>query len=382
MSAPAPAGSDTGKDPRISHHRQSRNQMLLSAMILCAIGLASQMQTLHDLSAKFTGGDSTRKQQREMDTEEHHHLAGNLFVPSLEFTANVGSGSSGGAGSKAHSSILDVSDCSRRVKEPDWEWYNTEPSVETGKNSTRRLLIALFAGHDKYAHVLEYSAHLAKVYSQIHPETSVVVSQGMVFAPGGCSPPAVYTTLNKIRLLFHAVDHEEDYDQLLLLNADTLLVDLNFDITTLLPENENEDHKSILLAAQPVLQDDNPTPPPPYRINADATLWNLHHPNISQVAHRWFEDANNAALKGRYRGDQKFLQAALETQSDYENEIQLLQDGFAYHDGTVIRHVIQHGTQKWQDRQSKLIQAARQICEQTEWKEACNAVPRRTYPTQ
>jgi hypothetical protein len=53
----------------------------------------------------------------------------------------------------------------------------------------------------------------------------VITLQGTAFAPHGCQPPGIHTTLNKLRLLFHAIDRgeENEFDQDLMLDADTVL---------------------------------------------------------------------------------------------------------------------------------------------------------------
>jgi hypothetical protein len=297
----------------------------------------------------------------------------------------------------------------------------------------RRLLIAITSGYDKYATMLTHTAHVAKLYaSRINQQrnrtvtVSVVVLQGMAFDPhreassssslsSSCTPPPMQTTLNKIRLLFYAIDHARtSYDQLLLLDADALLVNWDYDISRLLIlPDYNDTLTPPLVVAQPCRfqrertrrgEGTNASIPQkePYKINTGITLWNLHHPYIKPVAIAWFEESKNAALKGIYQGDQRYLQMALAhgrgevvvvtdgditttrtTIDDKPIEIQHTTHEFNYRDGTVIQHFLPQQQQRvtkdtWKDRVDQLIQAYQHLCAQYD----CSQVPRKDYPTE
>lgn len=355
----------SSEEPRTRQHiRGRRHQLLWSALGLCTMGIICQLQNLQEFTNGLNAGSFLSRQKKQ-----DHFLGGDLYIPSIEYPTDDGDGNSG------HSrgpSVWEELDCSRPTKEADWEWYNTDRNNKTSSNE-KRLLIAISAGYDKYADLLHYSAHLAKVYTHLHNSSAAVVLQGNSLTLKGCSPPPIYTTLNKIRLLFHAVDHRAEYDYVLLLDADALIVNPLVDITSLLPSQ-------YLVAAQPVRQGESPTPPPPFRVNAGATLWNLHHPKITQVAMQWFQDAKTAIVKGDYRGDERYLHGALE---NYGKSIYLLQDReFSFREGTIIQHHLQHGTLKWEDRKSKFQKAALQVCQSVVPPGTCEAVPARDYPTE
>jgi hypothetical protein len=212
-------------------------------------------------------------------------------------------------------------------------------------SSTQRRAELLYAGFDSYAQFLTESARIAKLYATLWQNVTVVTLQGTAFAlHGGCQPPGIHTTLNKIRLLFYAIDRAEEgeFDQVLLLDADTLLSNMQVDVTTLLPKERQ------LLATHTTHTDDASFNKTVFRpINAGVTLWNLHHPQIQSVALDWFEGAK----------DQKYLNAALEKLEQEQQEqhhhpskavvVRYLESGeFAkYSHGTVVQHFLQHSSE-------------------------------------
>lgn len=282
--------------------------------------------------------------------------------------------------------------CTKKAKELQWEWYNLPPSTTTGTSTsdpedtkttntnsktTPQLLIAVTSGYDKYAEMLALSAHLAKVYAHTHNAT-VVVLQGTALAPDGCTGPTWFSTINKIRLLFAAIDRSDQYDQLLLLEADTLMVNMDVDIRTLLTSSQPLSSSSLppsdfLIAAQPVRQGDSRTPPERHQIHAGITLWNLHHAQCKIVALQWFEEAKKAISKGTYWGDERYLQAILQRQN--QDIIQWLDnDEFAYEEGTIVKHFFSHAS-SWSERKRRMEQVATSVCEKYD----CTVVPRKEY---
>ena len=254
--------------------------------------------------------------------------------------------------------------CNDKAQDLKWEYYSTTATTRTttveiantktsttkqvdlssdadssvSKSTTsRRLLIALYAGYDDYSTMFQHSTKIAKLYATVWgPNVSVVTIQGTAFAPGGCQPPGIHTTLNKIRLLFHAIDKTDEFDQLLLLDADTLITNTHTDITKLLPMKENRD-KRYLVATGPVADTDkhrDDSDDNKHKKNADKkimkshstkinnlltgiTLWNLHHPDIRETAIDWFQHSIDAAKKGKYNGDSEHLYVS----SDYVMEL-------------------------------------------------------------
>lgn len=373
--------------------RKGRNQMLLSALALCALGLLCEMQSLQEFSPL---SDDQMKHKnnnlRLLENDHHHHLKGDLYIPSIEYRIE---GESVYSSSTNTRSSMEKIDCSRAVKDLEWEWFNnnheqhqqhqhqgTSKTRRDGRNDKNqpkpRLLIALSSGYDKSAELLTRSAHLAKVYAKQYDAT-VVVLQGMAFAPHGCTPPASHASLNKIRLLFHAIDHNDQFDQILLLDADALMVNMEVDVTDLI-----DDAKTTLLAAQPVRSGDSQEPhPPPHKVNTGVTLWNLQHPDIKAVAIQWFQGAKKAVLKGMYHGDQRYLQTALEEYDGTKTNVRLLQQEFAYAEGTVVQHFLQHSKKmSWNDRKAKVQHAFDQVCQHKDYAKECAAIPQSQYATQ
>lgn len=164
------------------------------------------------------------------------------------------------------------------------------------------------------------------------------------------------STFNKIPLLFRAMEEPLKYDQVLILDSDTMIVDFDYDITSLLlgsdviEQHRDSGDEQILENSQlndPVdsVSGDNYEPRDDetprkeknqnagndlsyflvaYRVwkfdwistwdvNAGITLWNLRHPNTRLVAEDWLKlslsDPKQVLLKN---DDQYFLQRALQ----------------------------------------------------------------------
>jgi hypothetical protein len=156
------------------------------------------------------------------------------------------------------------------------------------------------------------------------------------------------STFNKIPLLFKAMEESPlKYDQVLILDSDTMIVDFEYDITSLMLSSNpaNQDYgdgkirennqldnnerakKSDLIndgAYNHDVSDDSSYFLVAYRvwkfdwlstwdINAGITLWNLQHPNTRRVAEEWLKsslsDPKEVLLKN---DDQYYLQRALQ----------------------------------------------------------------------
>jgi hypothetical protein len=398
-----------------------------------------------DSSTTVNTADTHRKR-----TFTASHVPGELYVPTMQYRFKPSN-----PYSLSSEPLLNCSATTdARKKEVKWTFfYPTNKTTNIHQNTTssndkeytnsssfprrprRRLLIALTSGYDKYATMLTHTAHAALLYAfrqnqqqrQQQPQgrsssnttttttnlnVTVVILQGMAFHPHddiACATPPMYASLNKIRLLFYAIDHSREYDYLLLLDADALLVDLDYDITQLLSEEydaENvEQNVTHLLAAQPYRDtnvrvqnddDDNSSAdddsqqqeePATPRINSGITLWNLHHEQIKPVAISWFQESKNAALKGNYQGDQRYLQMALtstvlddDTTTTSSSLVRPTLQEFNYRDGSVGQHFIQRGKiDTWKDRLDQLIDTYQQhLCKKYD----CSQVPRMEFPTQ
>eukprot|EP00536_Pseudo-nitzschia_multiseries_P002991 jgi/Psemu1/318051/estExt_fgenesh1_pm.C_420015 len=141
-------------------------------------------------------------------------------------------------------------------------------------------------------------------------DVTVVTLQGTAFSPHGCKAPLSHSSIDKIRVLFEAIDAVNQYDRLLLLDADAMIYDMDKDLTSLLDEDENDD---FVVAGSPILTEDGKKDKyMPWKITSGMTLWNLEHPSTPSVALEWFHYAKNAIVRESYQSDQKYLHKALQ----------------------------------------------------------------------
>ena len=92
-----------------------------------------------------------------------------------------------------------------------------------------------------------------------------------------CEPPPERAMSDKLELLCIALRKKDKYDQLLLLDADAMIYDLDFDITKLCEIDD-------ILAAHRVSQK-NPEPRT-YNANNGIVLWNLQNPDCLMISSR------------------------------------------------------------------------------------------------
>ena len=213
-----------------------------------------------------------------------------------------------------------------------WEWnYYSNQSVVHNQRKSKRLLIGLYSGYDKYAEMLEITAPINKAYARRWNQDLVVLQGTAYIRPidKNCTPPGRRVTLNKIALLLRAFDKKDQYDQFLLLDTDALMYDFDTDVTTLLSDED-------MVAAERVKTHDmNQT----WNINAGVMLWNLHHPLSKKVIRTWKRVALRSVEEGNFRGDQKPLQNVLK-QGILREQVSSLWEEFAYGHGTVVKHFI------------------------------------------
>jgi hypothetical protein len=137
------------------------------------------------------------------------------------------------------------------------------------------------------------------------------------------------STFNKIPLLQLAYDERDRYDMVLILDTDAMIVNFQFDITTLLPSTH-------LLAAHRVWSYDWRNT---WDINAGITLWNLHHASLPGVLNDWaWSVQSNPSLVLERNDDQYFLQAVLLNLGFWKRWVYSLTREFQYYDATVIKH--------------------------------------------
>ena len=234
------------------------HEFFLLAVFLSLFGL---LVHLHDLSSCYYCDGFV---SRQLDFDERfpklnntivqriHQFPSGKFAPSLNYEISRIS----------KNETIEAAKCDSRV---EWDWYNGH-----GKQGKNRLLIALHANFGPSMPLLDVSAKVARIYANFW-NASVVVLKGTAICP---SPK-----LNNIRLLFHAIDHNNKYDQVLILEADMLIASVEEDLSAIL-SSSNED--SFLLAKQK---------------QTDATLWNLQHPKVKDVALQWFKSCQEAVKR-------------------------------------------------------------------------------------
>jgi len=154
-------------------------------------------------------------------------------------------------------------------------------------------------------------------------DVTVVTLQGTAFSPHGCKAPSSHSSIDKIRMLFQALDSKSQYDRLLLLDADAMIYDMDVDLTTLFDNNsgdygndnddDNDNIDDFVVAGSPILTKDGKQDKNlPWKIASGMTLWNLENPLTETVALDWFNYAKNAIIRGTYKSDQKYLHKALQ----------------------------------------------------------------------
>jgi hypothetical protein len=213
-----------------------------------------------------------------------------------------------------------------------WEWWrpNEEHDEEEERRrllrqkehnqvrtTRKRLLIGVSSGYDDRARFLERAVWSARVYAALwsgeksnEMDVTVVALQGTAFSPHGCKAPPSHSSIDKIRVLFEAIDSDTRYDRLLLLDADAMIYGMDTDLTSLL--GGNDDDNFVVMGPQVLGEDGKRDKNKPWEISSGMTFWNLEHPLTPTVALDWFNYAKNAIIRGSYRSDQKYLHKALQ----------------------------------------------------------------------
>ena len=335
-------------------HSHRRNRPFVLSVVLCTFGLIIQISNVLEFQSTTLKTSKKQKKTKDRQLVNTHMTSTPYFVPSLDYSFK-------GRHTEYAMQVQELQQkCENApVRDLEWETYAQD------SNSTS-VMIGLFAGFDKYATLLSESAVTAKLYAQHHANTQVTILQGTAFAPGGCQPPGIHTTFNKMRLLFHALDQPQ-YQYLLLMEADSILTNLDIDFSSLISSDS-------VVAGQVVrTKHDRHEPGEQYHINAGVTLWNLHHPLAKDVALQWLYYSKRALTKGQYHGDGKFLPMALEK---HKAPVTFLDEEFHFHKGTVVQH-FQRGSSV-SSKKSQLELARSSVCDA--YQEDCNALYK-SYPT-
>jgi hypothetical protein len=235
-----------------------------------------------------------------------------------------------------------------------WHWHrysnsttSTTPSTPTTLSSNRhkkhpnhRLLIAQYSGFGNYGQMLDLVAPVNQAYAKLWGHDFLVL-QGTALEFFGISKicnDETRSTFNKIPLLQLALQHSADYDQVLILDTDAMIVNFDLDVTTLLDHDNDNHHRHhpYLVAAHRVWKHDWHNT---WDINAGVTLWNLHHPMAQSVADTWQHLSQHHPRQVlRQNDDQYFLQKTLMDLGFWNRAVHSLRDQFHYYEATVIKH--------------------------------------------
>jgi hypothetical protein len=254
-----------------------------------------------------------------------------------------------------------------RKEEEEEDQQTTTTKRSTGP-TRKRLLIGLSSGYNDNAKFLERAVWSARVYGAIWArnnnnnndnhgsdsdnDVTVVTLQGTAFSPHGCKAPSSYSSIDKIRLLFKALDEKSSpqiYDQLLILDADTMIYDMDIDVTAL--SGDGNDIDDFVVAGAPILKENGKKEKLPWMIGSSMMLWNLQHPLTPIVALDWFKYAKNAIIRGTYLSDQKYLHKSLQKHcTNHENDKFTIVRTLYHHkfgddkQGKIIKQFIPHTT--------------------------------------
>lgn len=214
--------------------------------------------------------------------------------------------------------------------------FSTEGS--SVRKPRQRLLITQYSGLGNYEKMLNQTSSINKMYAKVWGHDIVLLRGTTKILPfqKDQEVPEAQSTYNKVDLLLWAL--ESDYDQILILDTDTLIYDFSVDLTSMISEEK-------MLVALKLHPED---PPTTSRINCGITLWNLHHPLTKKVAIDW-DKGCEIGIKGKQtvRGDQYYLRQALAVGSR-ENAVNAVDREFHYRSATVIKHFIRLDPCSWQ----------------------------------
>ena len=145
---------------------------------------------------------------------------------------------------------------------------------------------------------------------------------------------------SKIGILRMALKHRNLYDQLLVMDADAMMYDFAYDVTTMLRDNATGTYD--LLAAQGVRAYNGPRT---WNINNGVVIWNLHHDRILQVVDEWEKQSAIGIANPPTHGDQFYLQRLLKNHQDVVRA--QVGEEFKYENGTIAKHFVRPKYSNW-----------------------------------
>ena len=224
-------------------------------------------------------------------------------------------------------------------REPLWEWHINSNTIVTKGNPANRLLIVQYSSYGNYARLLELTSPINKAYAKkwsfdyaILQGTTLLISE---LDEKGCEPPPHRAMYNKLEVLRMALSKRNEYDQLLIMDADAMVYDFSYDITSLIRSKETD-----LLVAHRVREEKST--PHTWNINNGITLWNLHHPDIQLVFDKWYSRTRKGVLYKLTHSDQHYLHGVLKNHDNGRliHTVRSTSKEFKYGSGTVAKHFI------------------------------------------
>mmetsp|Transcript_3451 Transcript_3451/g.7602 ORF Transcript_3451/g.7602 Transcript_3451/m.7602 type:complete len:347 (-) Transcript_3451:213-1253(-) len=211
----------------------------------------------------------------------------------------------------------------------EWNWHHFHES----RNNTRRLLIVQYTGWDDYYFKMTDKTEKPNREYAKRRHVDYVRLNGNAYG-------ASYGSYNKIYALDTVKSSHDNYDAVLLLDSDCIIVDWEFDALDLLPEKN-------LLTAQMVRKKD---PTYTFDINNGITLWNMRHPEFDFVLSKWKEIAMGDVSNNLPPSDQRGLHKVLRMYSDEDRRdrgvVNAIEGNaktpgpFTYLAGTFVKHYI------------------------------------------
>jgi hypothetical protein len=249
----------------------------------------------------------------------------------------------------------------------DVQWVLDRYSHTSQENRTR-LLIAQYTGSG-YSALFDITSPVNEAYAKLHGYDFLSL-RGIVYGlPDTKEEPIIEAraTYNKVAILQMALRMWKDqYDQLLILDADAIIVSFqNRDsITSLMPQDK-------MLVAHRVQRNDIAWTKD---INIGVSLWNLKHDKTLWMANRWEEKILERIARKVRTSDQAPLQKILRNDMTEQERARILlavSDEFG-DKGRLVKHVMRpknaQGIHSYNDtyldqRASRLQEMANAVCE-------------------
>lgn len=244
-----------------------------------------------------------------------------------------------------------------------WSWH-----YYSNNSTSPRILIAQSSGHDSHMEMLDITQRVNRAYARKF-NYDYVALQGLTL--GGYKQ--WHSTFDKVEILHQVVSSGNYYDGALILDADALLVNFDYDIAELLSDR-------YALTAQRVAKHDFHT----WDLNAGVILWNMHHVKTKWLADQWHYHTRKTLQSWHPIDDQRLLHSILRdqlTQQERNSTLNTISNIFQYDQGTIVKHYCRHNknrnTGTWSnpvgERVAKLVRIAEETC--NEYKPYCEGIP-------